>query len=64
VASSTCNTTTISTWASTISAFIKSLDSNHLVTLGDEGFFNRPGSNNFDFVYQYVVALSFYVSSS
>ncbi|KAJ7859651.1 glycoside hydrolase [Mycena olivaceomarginata] len=59
VASSTCNTTTISTWASTISAFIKSLDSNHLVTLGDEGFFNRPGSNNFDFVYQGTLGIDF-----
>ncbi|KAJ7611410.1 glycoside hydrolase superfamily [Mycena polygramma] len=39
VASATCNTTTITTWAANISAFIKSIDKNHLVAIGDEGFF-------------------------
>jgi mannan endo-1,4-beta-mannosidase len=33
-----CATSVITTWATTISAYIKSLDSNHLVTIGDEGF--------------------------
>jgi len=58
-ASPTCNMTTITTWATQISTFIKSLDSNHLVTIGDEGFFNRPGSNNFDFVYQGTLGIDF-----
>ncbi|KAF7335994.1 Carbohydrate-binding module family 1 protein/glycoside hydrolase family 5 protein [Mycena sanguinolenta] len=58
-ASPTCNTTTITTWIETMSSFVKSLDSNHLVTIGDEGFFNRPGSNNFDFVYQGTLGIDF-----
>jgi mannan endo-1,4-beta-mannosidase len=33
-----CATSVITTWATSISAYIKSLDSNHMVTLGDEGF--------------------------
>ncbi|OBZ68183.1 putative mannan endo-1,4-beta-mannosidase F [Grifola frondosa] len=40
----TCTTTTITNWASQISAFIKSIDPNHLVAIGDEGFFNDPGN--------------------
>ena len=34
-----CDTSVIYTWASEISAYIKSLDSKHMVTLGDEGWF-------------------------
>ena len=37
--SGTCTTTTITNWAKTVSAYIKSLDCNHLVGLGDEGWF-------------------------
>ncbi|KAI1425763.1 glycoside hydrolase superfamily [Xylaria sp. FL1777] len=33
-----CATSVITTWATEISAYIKSLDSKHMVTLGDEGF--------------------------
>lgn len=38
--SSSCNTAMITSWVSTMSAYIKSLDSNHMVTLGDEGWFS------------------------
>ncbi|EJD06357.1 CEL4a mannanase [Fomitiporia mediterranea MF3/22] len=40
-ASAACDTTgsTIKSWATTISKFIKSIDSNHLVAMGDEGWF-------------------------
>lgn len=35
-----CDSSVIYDWASDISAYIKSLDSTHMVTLGDEGWFN------------------------
>ncbi|KAJ7154792.1 glycoside hydrolase [Mycena filopes] len=59
VASANCTVSTITTWATTISAFIKSIDPNHLVAIGDEGFFNEPGSHNFDFVYQGTLGIDF-----
>ena len=43
--SGNCTTATITHWAYDISAFIKSIDRNHLVALGDEGFFNDPTSS-------------------
>ncbi|KAJ7208841.1 glycoside hydrolase superfamily [Mycena pura] len=58
-ASANCTTATITNWASTISTFIKSLDANHLVALGDEGFLNEPGTHNFDFVYQGTLGIDF-----
>lgn len=33
-----CATSVITNWATTTSAYIKSLDPNHMVTMGDEGF--------------------------
>ncbi|KAJ3557369.1 hypothetical protein NM688_g1508 [Phlebia brevispora] len=39
--SGTCATTTITKWITDISAYIKSIDANHLVAVGDEGFFNE-----------------------
>ncbi|KAF7291904.1 Mannan endo-1,4-beta-mannosidase F [Mycena indigotica] len=56
-ASSSCTPTTITTWASNISAYIKSIDSNHLVALGDEGFFNQP--NNSDWNYRGTMGVDF-----
>ncbi|KAJ8586937.1 glycoside hydrolase family 5 protein [Rhizopogon salebrosus TDB-379] len=47
--SGTCTTTTITNWVKTMSAYIKSLDCNHLVGLGDEGWFNW--SNSTDYAY-------------
>jgi mannan endo-1,4-beta-mannosidase len=32
-------------WAASTSAYIKSLDPNHMVTMGDEGFGPLPGSD-------------------
>ncbi len=45
--SSACNTTTITNWANEMSTYIKqsTVDPNHLVAVGDEGFFNRGGSD-------------------
>ncbi|KAL3425697.1 fungal cellulose binding domain-containing protein [Phlyctema vagabunda] len=40
-----CSTSVITNWAKTTSAYIKSLDSNHMVTLGDEGFGLDTGSD-------------------
>ncbi|MCJ1391321.1 hypothetical protein MMC18_004184 [Xylographa bjoerkii] len=37
-----CNTDVIYNWASETSAYIKSLDSTHMVTLGDEGWMAPP----------------------
>ncbi len=34
----TCLSSVIYNWAATTSKYIKSLDSNHMVTIGDEGF--------------------------
>ncbi|KAL9074998.1 MAG: hypothetical protein Q9161_001929 [Pseudevernia consocians] len=42
----------LTTWADQISQYIKSIDSNHLVTFGGYGYFNDgAGANNWDFNY-------------
>jgi mannan endo-1,4-beta-mannosidase len=45
--SSSCTTSTITNWVNTMSAYVKSLDSNHLVALGDEGFLKVSGTNEY-----------------
>ena len=55
VSTGNCTTTTITQWASEMSAFIKSVDSNHLVAIGDEGFYNDPGNPSYP--HQYVSCL-------
>jgi len=40
-----CATSVITQWATGISAYIKSLDPNHMVTMGDEGFGLNGGSD-------------------
>jgi|GEM_PF-928332 len=37
--------TTITTWAAEMSAYVKSLDKNHMLAVGDEGFFNGGGTH-------------------
>ena len=48
-----CPTSTIYDWASSTSAYIKSLDPAHLVTLGDEGWINGSASGIGDGSYAY-----------
>ncbi len=41
-----CEKNTVLNWAEEMSEFVKSIDSNHMLTLGDEGFYNF-GYNDF-----------------
>lgn len=41
-----CDTSVVYNWATTTSKYIKSLDSKHMVTLGDEGFGPLPGDDD------------------
>lgn len=40
-----CGPSLITDWVREMSEYIKSLDHNHMVAVGDEGFFNRPGQS-------------------
>ncbi|KAK3987201.1 mannan endo-1,4-beta-mannosidase A [Cladorrhinum sp. PSN332] len=51
-----CNTDVIYKWATDISNYIRGLDPNHLITLGDEGF-GLPGQTSYP--YQYSEGVDF-----
>ena len=40
---------TIVNWATEMSAHIKSIDPDHLVSIGDEGFYNDPNNNDYPY---------------
>jgi mannan endo-1,4-beta-mannosidase len=44
-----CATSVITNWAKGVSAYIKSLDSRHMVTLGDEGWLNGGGDGTYPY---------------
>ena len=44
-----CTPAVVVEWAEEISAYIKSLDPWHLVCVGDEGFFNEPGKQDWPY---------------
>lgn len=43
-----CETSVITNWAANVSAYIKDLDPNHMVTLGDEGWFGGDANGYSD----------------
>ncbi|HEX2909974.1 MAG TPA: cellulase family glycosylhydrolase [Chloroflexia bacterium] len=43
--SSTCNTQTLTSWADRMSRYIKDIDENHLLSVGDEGFYCSAGTD-------------------
>lgn len=45
-----CDTDIIYQWATDISAYIRSLDATHMITLGDEGF-GLPGDTSYPYTY-------------
>jgi mannan endo-1,4-beta-mannosidase len=44
--SANCDTHTLTEWADEISTYVKQIDQNHLVSVGDEGFFCNPQSTD------------------
>lgn len=44
--SPTCSPATLTAWADEMSTFIKTIDKNHLVSVGDEGFYCDPSSSD------------------
>ena len=48
---SQCPSSVITNWATSISAYIKSLDSKHMVALGDEGWFDTASIGDGSYAY-------------
>jgi hypothetical protein len=44
--SSQCNVQTLTSWVAEMSKFVKSIDSRHLLAVGDEGFYCKPGASD------------------
>ena len=44
-----CAPSIVTNWATKTSAYIKSLDPNHMITLGDEGFMNGGGDGSYPY---------------
>jgi len=40
-----CKAAVITSWANEMSAYVKSIDPNHMVAVGDEGFYDRGGTS-------------------
>ncbi|MCJ1376367.1 hypothetical protein MMC20_007609 [Loxospora ochrophaea] len=48
---SSCSPAVLTSWVDTMSAYIKQLDPNHMISVGMEGMFNRPATANNVFEY-------------
>lgn len=48
--SGACVPQTITTWIADVASYVKSVDSNHLLAVGDEGFYCIPGSPSGDYL--------------
>jgi len=59
--SANCTASTLNTWMAEISKYIKSLDPEHMVTTGSEGFFNDPSSD--DWAYNGSDGVDFYAET-
>ncbi|KAE8453973.1 hypothetical protein EG329_007749 [Mollisiaceae sp. DMI_Dod_QoI] len=44
-----CPTSIVTNWATKTSAYIRSLDPNHMITMGDEGFMNGGGDGSYPY---------------
>lgn len=44
--SAECSTDTLVDWADEMSQYVRQIDNNHLIAVGDEGFYCNPGSGN------------------
>ncbi|OZJ05455.1 hypothetical protein BZG36_01647 [Bifiguratus adelaidae] len=54
LASPSCGPATITNWVKIMSAYFKSIDKNHLLAVGDEGFFNHPNGPSYTGTYSNI----------